>query len=87
MLLFTLCFVNKNSTLSYGEFPTFGKNICVFFSTWTSSLTGETGKQMKLLSPNRVFRVAYVKGCPDVKRPAYCPLTPLPLQAVVLFAS
>ena len=41
----------------------------------------------KVLSPNRVFRVAYVTGCPDVKRPAYCPLTPLPLQAVVLFAS
>ena len=45
MLLFTLCFVNKNSTLSYGEYPTFGKNICVFFSKLRPGLLPSLGKQ------------------------------------------
>ena len=32
-----------------------------------------------LPSPHqRVFRVAFVKGCPDAVHPAYCPLTTLP---------
>lgn len=73
----------ENSPLSDWDFPIIRKELSNVFSGLCPDppLVGEAGKQHWLLSPNRVIRVASVKGCPDASRPAYCPLTPLPLRA------
>ena len=71
-----------NSPLSERDYLLHDSGLCP-----DPPLVGEAGKQHGLLSPNRVIRVACVKGCPDASRPAYCPLTTLPLRADELSVS
>ena len=79
----------ENSPLSDWEFRIIRKRHKAIFSGLCPDppLVGEAGKQHRMLLPSRVIRVACVKGCPDASRPAYCPLTPLPLQVGALSAS